>query len=108
MHTKSTLEPLILLRISTTELISEAQLSTIGPTYNVLMRIHEDVESITPPQSQNFNSMLNPLLIVYARPCRLDGLPGEDISYSIVAPALQSGEVKMCVLEREGARMEVH
>jgi len=72
------------------------------------MRIHKYVEAIVPSQSQNLNGMLNPLFIIYPRSCRLNRFPREDISYGIVAPALQSGEVKVRVLDWEGSGVEVN
>lgn len=42
--------------------------------------------------------MLDPLLIVYSRARRFDGFPGKNISNCIVAPPLQTWEMKMGIL----------
>jgi hypothetical protein len=52
--------------------------------------------------------MLNPFFVIYARTRGLDRLPGEDIPYSIVPPALQSGEVDMGILQGEGPGMKIY
>jgi hypothetical protein len=71
------------------------------------MRVHEYIETIFFCQSQYLNCVLNPFLIIYPRPGRLDSLPRKDVSDCIVTPTLQPGEVDVRILLRKGPGMEI-
>ena len=70
-------------------------------TYNVLMGVHEDVEAILFCLSQQCYCMVYPLFVVLSGPSMFYRLPREDVSYCVVAPAPQPGEVCAGILERE-------
>lgn len=81
--------------------------SSSSITYDILMRIHKDEEPIILCQSQHRDCVLNPDLIVYARPRRFNGFPCEDISNGIVTPSFQTGEVQMSILNGKWSAVEV-
>src|SRR5690242_4674473 len=70
-------------------------------THHVLVRVHEDVETILFRLPQHGYCVVYPLFVVLAWPCMFYGLPCEDISYCIVAPAPQACEVCGGVVHRE-------
>jgi hypothetical protein len=57
------------------------------PTYNVLMRIHEDVEAILLGLAKYGYGVFYPLLVIFARSIVLYRLPREDVTNGVVAPA---------------------
>lgn len=73
------------------------------PTYNILVRIHEDIEAKALRYAQNRYGVLYPLLVISPRPSMLNGLPGEDVSYRVVPPSPQPREVCGRIVDREGA-----
>lgn len=74
----------------------------IEATYNILVRVHEDVETIVLCHSQHGDGVLYPLLVVLSGALVLDGLPGEDISDGVVSPAAQAGEMTAGILDGKG------
>ena len=76
--------------------------------YNILMRVHEDIETVIFRLPQHFNRMLDPFFIVFPRSCRLDCLPSKNISNGIVTPLLQPREVDICLFFRERAATKVN
>lgn len=71
-------------------------------TYNILMRIHKNVEAERLRFPEHSDSMLYPLVIISSRPSMLYRLPGKDVSDRVVAPAAQPGKVCGCILDGEG------
>jgi hypothetical protein len=72
-------------------------------TYNILVRIHEDVEAIVFCLAQYSYCVLNPCLIVLARPLVLNGLPGENIAYGVVAPSSEARKVCGGIVQGKGS-----
>jgi hypothetical protein len=71
-------------------------------TYNILMRVHEDVETKLLCLAEHSDGMLYPLLVIPPRPSMLYRLPGVDVSDGVVAPAAQPGKVSGSILYGEG------
>ena len=71
------------------------------------MRIHDDVETVALGYPQNLDCVGNEVLVVAARACGLDGLPGEDISDGVVAPATQAREVRVGIGDGERSRVKL-
>jgi hypothetical protein len=61
------------------------------------MWIHEDFETILLGDSQDLNGMIYEVFVVFTGPSVLQRFPGEKISYGVVSPALESGEMLVCV-----------
>lgn len=65
------------------------------------MRVHEHVELILLRYPKYLDGERDPLLIIHARASMLDGLPGKDISNSIVSQVPEPLKVSVGVLKRE-------
>lgn len=76
--------------------------NVIPSTYNILMWVHEHVETKLFRNAKDRDSVLYPILVVLFGPCVFDGFPGEDVPNSIVAHLPQSGEVEARVVNGEG------
>lgn len=70
------------------------------------MGVHEDIKAIALGESQDGDGVLNPLLIILARPCMLNSFPRPDIAYEIITPSFKSCEVGMCLVDGEGSADE--
>lgn len=66
------------------------------------MRVHVNVEAIALGNSQHFNGVLYPFLVIDARALSFNGLPSKDVSDAIVAIPPQSRKVNMGVVLSEG------
>lgn len=99
----STSGHLILLTDATTVLVSIVRETTSSmQTYDILVRIHEDIKLILFGYPKDLDGEGNPLLVIEARTSMLDGLPREDIADSIVSQTSEPLEVNVRVLQREG------
>jgi hypothetical protein len=72
-------------------------------TYNILVGIHEDVETIVFGNAQYAYCVLDKGLVVLSRPLMLDGLPCEDIPYGVVPPGSQPCEVSGGIIQGKGS-----
>lgn len=75
-------------------------------TYDILMGIHEYVETVFFRYPQDLNCVLNPLLVIPPGPGSLDRLPGKDIADGVVPEAFQAGEMDVCIFFSEGSVVE--
>jgi hypothetical protein len=76
-------------------------------TYNVLVGVHDHVEAVLPHHLEQADGVLDPFLVVEARPAGFDRFPCEDISDGIVAVLSEASEVYMYFSRGEWPRVEV-
>jgi hypothetical protein len=62
------------------------------------MGVHKDIEAVALCGPQHLERLIDPGLVVDARPGGLDGLPGEDIADGVVAAPFQAREMEMGVV----------
>jgi hypothetical protein len=68
-------------------------------TYNILVWIHEDVETIISSEPKNGYGVLNPFLIILSRPSIFNSFPCENIANRVVTPLPEAREMCMSLID---------
>ncbi len=66
------------------------------------MGIHEYIKAVVLGSPQHLDRLVDPCLVVDARPGCLDSLPSENVANGVVAAPFQAGEVEMRLLLWKG------